>query len=69
MGRGRGAPGEVAGGGVCGPARAGLERRIPLHRIAETDDVVGASLLLCTDAASFITGQVLTLDGGLTACQ
>jgi gluconate 5-dehydrogenase len=49
--------------------RAGLEARIPLHRIADTDDVVGASLLLCTDAASFITGQVLTLDGGLTACQ
>jgi gluconate 5-dehydrogenase len=49
--------------------RAGLERRIPLHRIAETDDVVGASLLLCSDASSFITGQILTLDGGLTACQ
>ena len=49
--------------------RAGLERRIPLHRIADTDDVVGAALLLCSDASSFITGQVLTLDGGLTACQ
>ena len=49
--------------------RAGLEARIPLHRIADTDDVVGASLLLCSDAASFITGQILTLDGGLTACQ
>jgi NAD(P)-dependent dehydrogenase (short-subunit alcohol dehydrogenase family) len=49
--------------------RAGLEARIPLHRIASTDDVVGASLLLCTDASSFITGQILTLDGGLTACQ
>jgi gluconate 5-dehydrogenase len=49
--------------------RAGLERRIPLGRIAETDDVVGAALLLCSDASAFITGQVLTLDGGLTACQ
>jgi NAD(P)-dependent dehydrogenase (short-subunit alcohol dehydrogenase family) len=49
--------------------RAGLEARIPLHRIADTDDIVGASLLLCTDAAAFITGQILTLDGGLTACQ
>ena len=49
--------------------RRGLEARIPLHRIAETDDVVGAALLLCTDASAFITGQVLTLDGGLTACQ
>jgi NAD(P)-dependent dehydrogenase (short-subunit alcohol dehydrogenase family) len=50
-------------------SRAGLERRIPLHRIADTDDVVGAALLLCSDASSFITGQILTLDGGLTACQ
>jgi gluconate 5-dehydrogenase len=49
--------------------RAGLERRIPLSRIADTDDVVGAALLFCSDASSFITGQVLTLDGGLTACQ
>ena len=48
--------------------RAVLEQRIPLHRIADTDDVVGASLLLCSDAASFVTGQILTLDGGLTAC-
>jgi NAD(P)-dependent dehydrogenase (short-subunit alcohol dehydrogenase family) len=49
--------------------REGLYKRIPLGRIAETDDVVGAVLLLCSDASAFITGQVLTLDGGLTACQ
>jgi NAD(P)-dependent dehydrogenase (short-subunit alcohol dehydrogenase family) len=49
--------------------RSGLEARIPLHRIADVDDVVGAALLLCSDAAPFLTGQVLTLDGGLTACQ
>src|SRR4051812_18818063 len=49
--------------------RESLYRRIPLGRIAETDDVVGAVLLLCSDASAFITGQVLTLDGGLTACQ
>jgi gluconate 5-dehydrogenase len=49
--------------------RSGLERRIPLGRIADTDDVVGATLLMCSDAGGIITGQVLTLDGGLTACQ
>jgi NAD(P)-dependent dehydrogenase (short-subunit alcohol dehydrogenase family) len=49
--------------------REGLYKRIPLGRIAETDDVVGAVLLLCSDASAFITGQILTLDGGLTACQ
>jgi gluconate 5-dehydrogenase len=49
--------------------RAGLEQRIPLRRIADTDDLVGAALLLCSDASGFITGQILTLDGGLTATQ
>ena len=49
--------------------RQGLLRRIPLGRIAETDDLVGAVLFFCSDASSFVTGQILTLDGGLTACQ
>jgi len=49
--------------------REGLVRRIPLGRIAEPDDLVGAALFFCSDASSFVTGQVLTLDGGLTACQ
>jgi gluconate 5-dehydrogenase len=47
----------------------GLVARIPLGRIAETDDLVGAVLFFCSDASSFVTGQVLTLDGGLTATQ
>jgi gluconate 5-dehydrogenase len=47
----------------------GLLRRIPLGRIAGTDDLVGAALFFCSDASSFVTGQVLTLDGGLTATQ
>lgn len=46
-----------------------LVARIPLRRIADTDDLVGAVLFLCSDASSFVTGQVLTLDGGLTATQ
>ena len=49
--------------------REGLVKRIPLGRIAEPDDLVGAALFFCSDASSFVTGQVLTLDGGLTACQ
>jgi gluconate 5-dehydrogenase len=49
--------------------RERLLARIPLHRIAEPDDLVGATLFFCSDASSFVTGQVLTLDGGLTACQ
>ena len=46
-----------------------LVARIPLGRIAEPDDLVGAALFFCSDASAFVTGQILTLDGGLTACQ
>jgi NAD(P)-dependent dehydrogenase (short-subunit alcohol dehydrogenase family) len=43
--------------------------RIPLRRIADPDDLVGAILFFCSAASGFVTGQVLTLDGGLTATQ
>jgi gluconate 5-dehydrogenase len=46
-----------------------LVARIPLGRIADPEDLVGAALFFCSDASAFVTGQVLTLDGGLTACQ
>jgi gluconate 5-dehydrogenase len=49
--------------------RNGLLARIPLNRIGETDDLVGAVLFFCSDASSFVTGQILTIDGGLTATQ
>jgi gluconate 5-dehydrogenase len=48
---------------------AGIVRRIPLGRIADPDDIVGAVLFFCSDASAFVTGQILTLDGGLTASQ
>jgi NAD(P)-dependent dehydrogenase (short-subunit alcohol dehydrogenase family) len=35
-------------------------------RIAAPDEMVGPALLLCSDAGSFITGQVLIADGGMT---
>jgi gluconate 5-dehydrogenase len=46
-----------------------LVARIPLGRIAEPEDLIGATLYFCSDASTFVTGQVLTMDGGLTACQ
>jgi len=49
--------------------RAGIVSRIPLGRVGETRDIVGPAIFLCSDAASFVTGQVLGIDGGLTATQ
>lgn len=46
-----------------------LLARIPLGRVAEADDVVGAALFFCAPAGRFVTGQVLYLDGGITATQ
>ena len=46
-----------------------LVSRIPLRRIADPDDLVGALLFFCSEASSFVTGQILTLDGGLRATQ
>jgi gluconate 5-dehydrogenase len=43
--------------------------RIPLGRIGETDDVVASVLFFAAPASSFVTGQTLYLDGGLTATQ
>jgi gluconate 5-dehydrogenase len=49
--------------------RVNLIKRIPLGRIAEVDDLIGAVMFFCSEAGSFVTGQVLTMDGGLTATQ
>jgi gluconate 5-dehydrogenase len=43
--------------------------RIPLGRLAEPRDIVGAALLFCAPAGAFVTGQMLYVDGGITASQ
>jgi NAD(P)-dependent dehydrogenase (short-subunit alcohol dehydrogenase family) len=47
--------------------RADTVRRIPLGRIGDVDDVVGAVVYLASPAASLVTGTSVLVDGGYTA--
>ena len=39
----------------------------PMKRIGKVDDCIGPAVFLCSEAAGFITGQIIYPDGGLTA--
>jgi len=44
-----------------------MTNMIPMKRIAEPEDMAEAVIWLCSDAASFITGHVMPIDGGMTS--
>jgi 3-oxoacyl-[acyl-carrier protein] reductase len=46
-------------------AREGLTSVIPLKRLGEVGDVAGLVAFLVSDAAGYITGQVIKVDGGM----
>ena len=46
-------------------ARAAMLTNTPLGKLGDPEDVAGAVRFLCSDEASFITGEVLVVDGGL----
>ncbi len=40
---------------------------VPMHRLAEPEEMAEAVMWLCSDAASFVTGHIMPVDGGMTA--
>ncbi|WP_340161761.1 SDR family oxidoreductase [uncultured Hoeflea sp.] len=48
-------------------AEASLVQAIPMRRLAEVDEVINGLIYLADPASSFVTGQTLQIDGGLSA--
>lgn len=47
--------------------REAMQAKIPLGRFGEMEDLAGAAIFLCSEAARYITGQVIYVDGGYLA--
>jgi NAD(P)-dependent dehydrogenase (short-subunit alcohol dehydrogenase family) len=47
--------------------RAAMQAKIPMGRFGRLDDLVGVSVFLASDAAAYITGQLIYVDGGFMA--
>ncbi len=48
--------------------RQGILNRVPLHRFGTAEEMAAAVRYLASSAATYITGQTLLIDGGVTAC-
>ncbi|MFZ5563815.1 MAG: 3-oxoacyl-[acyl-carrier-protein] reductase [Thermodesulfobacteriota bacterium] len=62
------APGLIAtdmAAGLSDPERERIAERIPLGRLGTPDDVAGVVAFLASDAAAYITGQVIHVNGGM----
>ncbi|MCL0081473.1 3-oxoacyl-[acyl-carrier-protein] reductase [Peptococcaceae bacterium] len=53
--------------GLSPEAKERLSQRVPLKRLGTPEEIAGTVTFLCSPAAGYITGQVITVDGGMTA--
>jgi gluconate 5-dehydrogenase len=60
-------PSKMTAGTLAAVGEAALARLAPLQRIGGDEDLKGAALLFASDAGRHITGQVLAVDGGMSA--
>ncbi|HRZ01023.1 MAG TPA: SDR family oxidoreductase [Burkholderiaceae bacterium] len=60
-------PSKMTAGTLAAVGEAALARFAPLQRIGGDEDLKGAALLFASDAGRHITGQVLAVDGGMSA--
>ena len=65
------APGVITRGGMgdelSSDAKETILKKIPMGRFGTVDEVAECCLFLCSDQSSYITGQVITMDGGMIA--
>ena len=53
---------------ALGPAvQDEVKKRVPAKRLGKAEEIADAVLYIASDSAAYLTGQILTLDGGLTA--
>jgi 3-oxoacyl-[acyl-carrier protein] reductase len=45
-----------------------IRNGIPLHRVADAEDIAGPIVFLCSDMARQITGEILNVNGGSVLC-
>jgi NAD(P)-dependent dehydrogenase (short-subunit alcohol dehydrogenase family) len=45
-----------------------IRKGVPLSRIGQAEDMAGVAIFLASRAASYITGTVIPIDGGITGC-
>jgi 2-hydroxycyclohexanecarboxyl-CoA dehydrogenase len=57
---------EVAAGGEGAKIIEAMKRAVPMKRLGAPEDVANAVWFFASDEASFITGQTLSVSGGLT---